>query len=151
MKIRAPIIVFVMAAGLGAPPVPVSAMADGAGNLRTSCHLDYQLFCSHVDPESHRSAIVECLVEHRAELTESCRAVVAPQDVPRGKPDENAVVSACRDEFARACGRSPDRWSYARCVRDHRSRFSRECQEALDKETGSKAPSAIPRGSRPSP
>ena len=110
------------------------AAAPASASFATACHLDFQLFCADVDPESPRSAIEACLRENRNHLTESCRAELDPNTVPK-HPDRRAEapLAVCTDDFKRLCPQVADRMAAARCVHNQWDALSDPCRGALEK------------------
>lgn len=114
--------------------VGVAAAPAQPESFATACHLDFQLFCEEVDPESSRSVIEGCLRENWNHLTETCRAVLDPNAVPQQpvRPAE-APLAACTEDLRRLCPQVADRMAAARCVHDKWEALGAPCREALEK------------------
>jgi len=97
----------------------VDAYAQRGG----ACAEDTVKFCNDVKPGGGR--IAKCLNDHENELSGTCKDEIA-QVQKRFKE----TAEACHDDVLKFCNDvEPGGGRIAKCLRDHQSELSQECQE----------------------
>ena len=97
----------------------VDAYAQRGG----ACAEDIVKFCKDVKPGGGR--IAKCLKDHENELSGTCKDEIA-QVQKRFKE----TAEACHDDVLKFCKDvEPGGGRIAKCLRDHQSELSQECQE----------------------
>jgi hypothetical protein len=105
---------------------PVRAADPAPNPAREACAADFAKFCAGQDPSSDTGRA--CMREHRAQVSETCRAA---RDVRRQERHER-IKTACAADIAKFCnaGSSTDD-SSRRCLRDHKDELSANCKAAF--------------------
>jgi hypothetical protein len=99
------------------------------------CTEDIAKFCKDVKPG--QMALMECLEQHEAQLSDACKAYEAKMERPRGESREvvaqlKRVRQACNEEIIKFCNDSPPvKGGISTCLKSHASELSGPCGEAL--------------------
>ena len=73
--------------------VPVLALAEG-GPMRGACMNDIKSLCGSIQPGGGR--IRDCMKEHRAQLSLTCKAAIADRMLERGRSQSAGASPAIR-------------------------------------------------------
>jgi hypothetical protein len=73
--------------------VPVLALADGSP-MRGACMNDVKSLCGSIQPGGGR--IRDCMREHRAQLSITCKAAIADRMLERGRGQSAGASAAIR-------------------------------------------------------
>lgn len=105
------------------------ATAKGKGGPgKRACKADVERLCP--DAKGDREAVRQCLVEQRAQLSESCQ-----EDVNRHEERRQAFEQACGADAQRLCGEAQGRQLH-QCMRDNKDDISESCQSFLQEQRG---------------
>jgi Cysteine rich repeat len=116
-----------------------SASAQPAAGPHGPCKGDVERLCSGV--EQGHGAVARCLQSKRDQLSPACRARLEAME-NRFQKHAERLQEACAGDVDRLCtDAEPGAGGRVRCLRDHESDLSAECQAALPP----------PRASRPAP
>ena len=97
--------------------------ADVYAQRGGACAEDISKFCKDVKPGGGR--IAKCLKEHENELSGTCKDEIA--EVQKRFKE---TAEACHDDVLKFCKDvEPGGGRIAKCLRDHQSELSQECQE----------------------
>jgi hypothetical protein len=103
------------------------AFLPGRARGATPCAADIEKFCAKVPVGSGR--IQACLKEHEKELSPDCASRHENLEKEMG-----TLAATCRYDISRFCWDvSPGRGRIARCLEQHRSDLSPECNDGLRK------------------
>jgi hypothetical protein len=98
-----------------------NAGAEDTGKGKTGpCHADIEKFCKDVEPG--KGAILKCLKDKEAELSEVCRS-----HHKKMKGMRKEVREACEVDAKKFCGEKKGKERRA-CVKENREKFSEECR-----------------------
>ena len=107
-------VVLCLTLGLGAD---VYAQSGGA------CAGDIAKFCKDLQPGGGR--IAKCLKDHEKELSATCK-----EEVAEVQKRWNETAQACHDDVLKFCkDAQPGGGRIAKCLKEHQSELSPECQE----------------------
>ncbi len=107
-------IAFCMTLGFGA-----DVYAQGGG----ACAEDIAKFCKDLQPGGGR--IAKCLKDHEKELSATCK-----EEVAEVQKRWNESAQACHDDVLKFCKDvQPGGGRIAKCLKEHQSELSPECQE----------------------
>jgi Cysteine rich repeat len=89
------------------------------------CADDVAKFCQ--DVKGHRAKVMQCLSEHRTELSPQCQARVQAMEAKIRE-----VSDACQDDVQQFCQRvNPGQGRLVQCLRKHESELSSACQAEI--------------------
>ena len=111
-----------------------AAAADG-----NPCSEDIAKFCKDVKPG--RQALMECLEEHEAQLSNACKDYEASMERPRMESREVAgqqmrVRQACKDDVTKFCNETKGGSAGMTCLKEHASELSVQCRDAIKVASG---------------
>ena len=112
--------------------------AAAAQGPPAACNAELQRFCADVRPGGGR--IMQCLRQHGAELSPTCKDAIAsmgrgggPMAGGGGRPMMGAWYKACGDDVARFCKDVPaGQGRIAQCLFGHTEQLSPACAAALE-------------------
>lgn len=100
--------------------------ARPAGN---ACRGDLERLCGDVKPGG--GTRIQCLKDHEAELSDSCRTQIAEHS-QQGHEHAGKIVQACGEDAKKLCTDvEPGSGGIPRCLRDHEADLSTGCRDAL--------------------
>lgn len=104
----------------------LAAAADEkpAPSIAEVCTADHARLCH--ENTIHSEGAMRCLMEHRQETSDPCRAALNA----RRQLMQDRVRSACTNEIAAYCAHEPAD-APIRCLRQHESQLSKNCRVTL--------------------
>jgi hypothetical protein len=104
------------------------------------CSEDLAKFCSDLQPG--RRAMMECLEQHEAQLSDACKAYEAKMEKPRMESREVVnqqmrVRTVCREDTIKFCSaEASGGGGIGTCLSEHTSELSAPCKDAIEAARG---------------
>ena len=102
-------------------------LAPNASAQFGNCRQDLRNFCSDVARSDDRAKL-QCLSQHKNELSAECRTQIETQSGVR-----QSKRQACRSDIGKFCSSvdRQDRRALSKCLREHESEITEECRASL--------------------
>ncbi len=103
---------------------------------RDPCSEDIAKFCRDAEPS--QLAVIECLEQHEAQLSEACKDYETRMGGPRTEPGERVrqlmrVRRTCSEDIAKFCwDATPASGGIPACLKQHTNEVSSFCRDAIE-------------------
>jgi hypothetical protein len=148
---------------LGLTVAPAAAQQPTAaqkGALRSACMSDFMAHCSKVNPNG--PGALACLQRNSASLSPRCRSAMSAVGggsaatqagaQPPAKAQQNALRSACADDFMAHCSKvNPNGPGALPCLQKNAASLSAKCRTAVSAAGGGSAPAGAQASLPPAP
>jgi hypothetical protein len=104
------------------------------------CAEDIAKFCKNIKPG--QAALMECLEEHEAQLSDACKAYETKMEGPRAESKEAVsqqarIRQACKNDVARFCSDvTSGSGGISACLKKHGIELSSPCADAMKTAMG---------------
>lgn len=100
------------------------------------CGDDIGLLCADAKGQGDRKVVMQCLQEHKAELSSSCAEALDSRTArAEGQGGKSKGAGACRDAVREYCSeaRAGGREAIVSCLQSHDSDLSAECRDQVER------------------